>query len=64
MKNVEIEIKQLYMSANQFHVACEEIEQIKSETTVPLVVNSALTCELYLKALVMITRAYSESPKP
>lgn len=45
------------MIARQFDLTCEEIEQvdgIKFNAVTPLVVNSALTCELYLKAISLI----------
>jgi hypothetical protein len=46
------------MIARQFDLTCDEIErfdQLKFNATTPRVVNSALTCELYLKALYLIT---------
>jgi HEPN domain-containing protein len=46
------------MVARQFDLTCDEIEgfdQSKFNATTPRVVNSALTCEIYLKALSLIT---------
>lgn len=48
----------IVMAARQFDLTCDEIErfdQSKFNATAPHVVNSALTCELYLKALYLIT---------
>lgn len=50
------------MAARQFDLTCDEIErfdQSKFNATAPHVVNSALTCELYLKALLFITKGES-----
>lgn len=47
------------MNARQFDLVSNEIERIDSEkfnALSPLVVNSALTCEVYFKALSFITR--------
>lgn len=58
------EIAKLVMIARQFDLACAEIESVdvvKFNAITPLVVNSAFTCELYLKALCLITG--SKAPK-
>jgi HEPN domain-containing protein len=50
------------MSARQFDLTCDEIEQVyqsKFNAITPLVVNLAFTCELYLKALLFITKGES-----
>lgn len=47
------------MIARQFDLTCDEIESLspsKFNAMTPLVVNSAFTCELYLKALLVITK--------
>jgi HEPN domain-containing protein len=47
------------MIARQFDLSCDEIERLspsKFNAITPLVVNSAFTCELYLKALLFITK--------
>jgi HEPN domain-containing protein len=51
------------MNARQFDLTCDEIErfdQSKFNATTPHVVNSAFTCELYLKALLFITKGVSK----
>lgn len=58
------EIAKIVMIARQFDLACAEIENVdvvKFNAITPLVVNSAFTCELYLKALCLITG--SKAPK-
>ena len=55
---MDIPIWKIVMAARQFDLTCDEIEsfdQSKFNATAPHVVNSALTCELYLKALSLIT---------
>jgi HEPN domain-containing protein len=55
---LDIPIWKIVMAARQFDLTCDEIErfdQSKFNATAPHVVNSALTCELYLKALYLIT---------
>jgi HEPN domain-containing protein len=55
----DIPIWKIVMVASQFDFVCDEIKEItpaKFNATTPHVVNSALTCELYLKALYLITQ--------
>ena len=54
-----ISIENILMTARQFDLVSDEIERIDFEyfnAVSPLVVNSSLTCELYLKALCLITQ--------